>query len=207
MTELSHSAVQGRLVKFMKENGWRRMKVNGKADGYVDEIFQRGKEILSVEIKPSYAGKPEIQKGIGQTVAQLPRNTPTALVCHITNKDFVEPVFQAINHPKLWLITYSDEGRFHCIKGTVEEEDLSWLLEDSELFSNTTDIQRQMPIPSGLIRLREPRRKAEEHRKSKGKQNFKCNRCGHTWTVEIKRGAKFTKMCPSCQEFSAVTLS
>lgn len=107
----SHSAIQGFLQTYMQSLGWQKIKNPGYTFiNRVDAVYGKGEVKILVEIKPRTAKVEEIEKGIGQTVLYLVHGQYAMLVCSNFWEEFIIPVFQKLNCPRLLLLTYDENG-------------------------------------------------------------------------------------------------
>tara|TARA_Y100000310_G_C20604872_1_gene774988 strand:+ start:1007 stop:1510 length:504 start_codon:yes stop_codon:yes gene_type:complete len=108
---ISHSAIQGILRIYMEAQGWKRInrhKYNGQ--NIVDAVYEKGQKTVLVEIKPKLAKIGEIERGLGQTILYLTQGQYAMLVCFSQWKELLTKVYKELNHPKLWLLTYNENG-------------------------------------------------------------------------------------------------
>lgn len=107
----SHSAIQNILKAYMETLGWRRInKHKCNTQTIADAIYKKEHKTVLVEIKPQLTGVGEIERGIGQTILYLLEGQYAMLVCFSRWEKLLLKVYQELNHPRLWLLTYNEDG-------------------------------------------------------------------------------------------------
>jgi hypothetical protein len=143
---ITHKVALYKLTQYLEGKGWRQVRNHvlpvvkwPTPDGaYRHKLTSY---TLVAEVKPSIAGRQEIQKGIGQAIFWLPfKNIRAILVIPDEETQWVEPIFRELNE-RSGLLVYDKNMNFHPIKDVwselneeeLEGENLSWLEEGTKI--------------------------------------------------------------------------
>ncbi len=177
--ELSHSGVEGRIITYMKIQGWYKTNHPPIASGGFrpDIIFtDNSGQFIYTEVKPSRITRRELLRGIGQTlqVLLLGESIGSLYVCpDLYNNNSIQGadaiglvigIFELIKTDKLYLITFNQQRDFSLSFGVLPQVKI-------------------LPIDD-IIPYR-----TELH----------CSDCGHVWVTR-----KRNKRCPlmNCCSFN-----